>query len=607
MNDGPAQADRNDVHKTALLVLLVLVLFGFFFGALPERKGLHSFFMEDPDGSLDVTQVLATPASIWTDTMGRTANAGYTDSTYWVKTQLPDWIGEDRLLVINFPLIESVVIYRQQKTGLLTHPQAMGASRPFGERTVMSESYVMRLGEADRGAMVLVQARTRSSMQVPLELLTAEEFNAGQRYVSLFHGAYLGVVAAMLLYNVLLFAVLRERAYLWYLGWMLCMSLFIATVNGMAFQSLWPNLPWLSFKVLPPVLSLAIACAAGFFVFFQREQGQTMPGDGWFLALGWIGSGIALVSLQLPFRLGMITAIIMAMLMVLSSLVVAGWRAYRGHVAALYYLMAFSFVITGGVVLALNKFGVIPRTFATEYATELGSAIEMVVLSFVMIARFNHQRRQREAAQAALIQNQRLRTFELEARVTERTAELKVANDKLLALSQVDALTGVFNRRYLDEWLTGELRRVNRTRSSMAVMMIDIDHFKRFNDTHGHHTGDLCLQAVAAELQAACHRPGDVVARYGGEEFVVLASDIPASGADALAESLRQKIATLAIPADAQRLAVTISIGVCWQQSDGGLQAESLLAVADKALYRAKAGGRNQVVGTRLPGSDVLK
>jgi diguanylate cyclase len=297
----------------------------------------------------------------------------------------------------------------------------------------------------------------------------------------------------------------------------------------------------------------------------------------------------------MPFQLGIVTAIGLAVLMVISSVGVAAWRASQGQTAALYYLMAFSFVITGGMVLALNKFGVIPRTFATEYAAELGSAIEMVVLSFVIIARFNHQRRQREAAQAELIRSQNQRTVELEARVAERTAELKTAHDQLLALSRVDALTGVFNRRHLDACLHSELRRVNRTLSSMAVMMIDIDHFKRFNDTHGHQTGDLCLQAVAAALKAGCHRPGDVVARYGGEEFMVLAPDISTTGADALAEGLRLRIAQIALNVGSETLAVTASIGLCWRQSDGHLSSQALVETADQALYGAKEAGRNRV------------
>ena len=510
-----------------------------------------------------------------------------------MKAQLPAWSDGDRLLVINFPLLEQITLHLQRKNGELMPPLELGAAHPFGDRLVSSSSYVVPLDDADREATVFARVTTRSSMQVPLELWTVDAFAEQQREVALFHGAYLGVVVAMFLYNILLYAVIREKAYVWYIGWMVFMALFVITVNGIAFQWLWPNQPGLSFTAVPMTLSLAIAFASRFFVRFLGERGASV----WlFRFIVFACLGVAITTLALPFRISVIAAIGIAMLMVSSAALIAIRRAYQGQSTASYFLMAFSFVITGGVALALNKFGIIPRTFATEYAAELGSAIEMVVLSFAIIVRFNSQRRQREAVQAQLLQAEQLRTVDLEARVMERTAELKSANVQLLALSRIDALTGMFNRRYLDERLHEELRRVDRARSSIAVLMIDVDHFKHLNDTHGHQVGDLCLQAIARALTEGCVRPGDIAARYGGEEFIVLAPDIDAAGAKTFAEKLRQRIASLEVQSGDKTLRVTASIGVCWRQSDGRLSGDFMVAAADKALYQAKEAGRNQVV-----------
>lgn len=593
MGDGANHADKADIRKIALLVLIVLVSFGAFFGAFPARDGLHTFSLHDRDGTMSLDDVLAAPAGSWRDDEGRTFNAGYAEGTYWVKARLSAWSDGARLLVINFPLLEQITLYRQQKAGTRTAPVELGAAHPFGARLVPSTSYVVPLGAIDSESTVVVRVRTRSSMQVPLELWTADAFAEQQREVTLFHGAYLGVVVAMFLYNVLLYAVLREKAYVWYIGWMVSMALFVVTVNGLAFQWLWPARPGLSFTVVPMALAVAIACASRFFIQFLGEQG---PGAVLFRFIVGGCLGIAGAALVLPFRISVIAAIGMAMFMVIAATLIAIRRSRQGHATAGYFLMAFCFVITGGVALALNKFGVVPRTFATEHAAELGSAIEMVVLSFALIARFNSQRRQRETAQLQLLQAEQMRTVELEARVRERTAELHAANAQLLALSRIDALTGMFNRRYLDERLQDELRRVDRARSSVAVLMIDVDHFKRLNDTHGHQAGDLCLQAVARAIMDGCVRPGDIAARFGGEEFMVLAPDIDAAGAEVLAEKLRQRIETLEIDAGAQTLRVTASIGVCWCQSEGSLSGEAMVAAADEALYRAKAAGRNRVV-----------
>jgi two-component system, sensor histidine kinase LadS len=595
MVEKNGSTDKSDVHKATVLVVLVLVLFAYFLTTFLPRNSLHTFSYEDASGQADFSNVMTLPASDWKDNKGQTASAGYTNSTYWIKTKLPSWTDGERLLVLSFPLIEHITLYRLQKHGALLSPETMGAARPFEERRVHSESFVVPLTPDDSEADVLLQVRTQTSMQVPLELWATDEFNIHQRRLSLFHGAYIGVIVAMFLYNLLLYSFIREKAYLWYIGWIACMGLFVNTVNGVAFQWLWPNAPYLNLATLPISLSLATACVVGFFIHFLRDAAQPRPGEWWFRLMGQVSLGVAVTSLLVPYQVGIIAAIGMAMLMVLSIVVAASRRAWQGHTAASYLLLAFSFVFVGAVVLAVSKFGLIPRTFATEYAAEIGSAIEMVVLSLVIVARYNSQIRQREVAQVHLLKTQQRLTAELESRVEARTVELKSANATLLALSQTDALTGVFNRRYLDERLPAELRRIDRAWSSIAVLIIDIDFFKQLNDNHGHQAGDLCLEALAAALVAGSQRPGDMVARYGGEEFMVLAPDISATGADTLAENLRLRVEELLVPVDDTILTMTVSIGLCWRQSGGNLVAHDMVQAADQALYRAKEAGRNQV------------
>lgn len=587
---------RGDILKALLLVVIALVLMLYFLTAFPSLVGLRTYSVEDPTGKLELPSVLSLPASAWKDNQGRTANAGYTDSTFWVKAKLPAWTDGERLLVLNFPLIEYITVYRIQKQAGLMPPQEMGAALPFRDRKVLSESFVVPLSQEDSEANVLLKVRTQTSMQIPLELWTKEEFDVHQRRITLFHGAYAGVVLAMFVYNLLLFAVIGGIAYLWYIGWIASMATFVITVNGNAFQWLWPNSPSLNLITLPISLSLAVVCVAGFFIHFLREGNEKQPREWWFRGLGIASLGLAAVSYPVPYRISIVTAISMAMLMVVSIVVEGARQAWRGNAAARYALMAFSFVLTGGVVLALNKFGFIPRTFATEYATELGSAMEMVVLSLAIIVRFNDQRRQRESVQFQLLRTEQALTHDLEAMVAARTDELKRANNKLLALSQIDPLTGLFNRRYMDDRLHAELRRMNRVASSMAVLMIDIDHFKKINDAHGHHTGDLCLQAVAGALLAGARRPADMVARYGGEEFLVLAADINAKGAETLAENLRVLVEDLRVPLGDVTLTMTVSIGLCWRMSGKELSGQDMLNAADQALYRAKENGRNRIV-----------
>ncbi|MBK5939901.1 diguanylate cyclase domain-containing protein [Halochromatium roseum] len=175
--------------------------------------------------------------------------------------------------------------------------------------------------------------------------------------------------------------------------------------------------------------------------------------------------------------------------------------------------------------------------------------------------------------------------------------ELKQARDRLAKLATTDGLTGIANRRRFDEVLAQEHARHARTGTQLGLIMLDIDHFKAYNDTYGHVLGDDCLCAVAQVLERGLRRNTDLVARYGGEEFAcVLVDGPPAQGALALAEALRKQVAALAVPHKSSPTAeyVTISLGIitacCNQTTDASL----LIRQADEQLYRAKNSGRNR-------------
>jgi diguanylate cyclase (GGDEF)-like protein len=184
----------------------------------------------------------------------------------------------------------------------------------------------------------------------------------------------------------------------------------------------------------------------------------------------------------------------------------------------------------------------------------------------------------------------------LEQKVRERTAELEAANARLNRLAVTDGLTGLYNHRYLHEQLAQSVERSLRDGTSVAMLMIDVDHFKKYNDRQGHPAGDEALRTVA-RLIAEDRRTVDVVARYGGEEFAVLLHDAKREAAIEVAEKIRLRVASTAIPhADRQPLGkMTVSIGVAICPDDA-TTAEALLEAADVALYRAKKSGRDVVV-----------
>ena len=181
--------------------------------------------------------------------------------------------------------------------------------------------------------------------------------------------------------------------------------------------------------------------------------------------------------------------------------------------------------------------------------------------------------------------------------------QLHDANTRLQRLVMQDGLTGIANRRCFDIVLQKELRRQARADMPLALLMIDVDHFKRFNDAHGHAAGDTCLRAIATAMAGEMQRPADLAARFGGEEFAVILPDTEAAGAMVMAERVRRAVHALGIVhPDTVAGVATVSIGVAavWPRRHD-LSPQALIALADAALYQAKHDGRNRAIAAGDP------
>lgn len=187
-------------------------------------------------------------------------------------------------------------------------------------------------------------------------------------------------------------------------------------------------------------------------------------------------------------------------------------------------------------------------------------------------------------------------------------SKLEQANQRLAALASTDGLTGLANRRVFDEKLASEFGRSLRDKSDFSLLLIDVDHFKKFNDTYGHPEGDECLRQISAVLRIMLRRPGDMPARYGGEEFAAVLPNTGSEGATRLGESLCQAVRDLNIQhAGSERGVVSISIGVASLSSGAGYDdAAALLKATDGALYQAKSDGRDRVVAALQSGLVTL-
>lgn len=197
----------------------------------------------------------------------------------------------------------------------------------------------------------------------------------------------------------------------------------------------------------------------------------------------------------------------------------------------------------------------------------------------------------------------------LEQRVAERTQHLALANQKLTelnrrldALSNQDGLLKIANRRQFDKSLDSEWRRSMRDKEPLSLLMIDVDHFKKYNDHYGHQAGDVCLQTIARIASDTLRREGDLLARYGGEEIAAILPGTPHENALAVAEKLRKAIADLHIAHAASPIAdhVTVSIGAATLTPTAGTKPDLLVGAADRGLYQAKEAGRDRVLSGQI-------
>lgn len=223
------------------------------------------------------------------------------------------------------------------------------------------------------------------------------------------------------------------------------------------------------------------------------------------------------------------------------------------------------------------RFRVLPRWYATPWARSLWVVLTLVVLSLLtwVIVRSRTRRLEGE-------------TRRLESMVLARTAELETANRQLETMAHVDGLTGIPNRRRLDEYLEHVWVQAAERRRPVSLLAIDVDHFKAFNDRYGHLAGDELLKKLARALSACLRRTEDLVARYGGEEFLVVLPGADANVAAEMAARMREQV-------EESSLGSTISVGIASATPDGARRIVGLVEEADAALYRAKSAGRNCV------------
>ncbi|WP_049631729.1 diguanylate cyclase [Cellvibrio sp. pealriver] len=523
---------------------------------------------------------------------------GFTRSAYWLRLRLhnPHSNPVERFLDINYARLANVQLYHQSPDGHVLS-WTTGTDFPFATRPHPNRGFVFPLTLMTQGEhTIYIRVKGVAALEIPATLWQTDDFYAYERSDYIFYSVYTGIALAMVIFNLLVFALLRESMYALYVFFVASFALTLAAQNGLANEFLWPNSPlWSNYS-----MAIGYSYTLAALLLFTRSMLNTasvLP------RIDRIVKTIVAIYIASPiaFFLAYQTVIPFAMLLnVVASTLILGigiYCAIKRQRSAYFFVAAFVVICTASPINSLRVAGLLPTNLFTVNGLQIGSAIEMILLAYALADRLYTTRKEKDAAQIAALsaQQQVVETLQnsernLEEQIQQRTQELIEKNRALELLSITDPLTGVFNRLKLNQLLRDEIERSKRYGIGLSVLMIDVDHFKAINDTYGHPAGDSVLATIAAQLRQFS-RANDSPGRWGGEEFLVICPETPLDGAATLAESLRSVIEqhpfNLATP-------VTISIGVTQFNSDDTL--ESLMERVDKALYQAKQGGRNKVV-----------
>ncbi len=562
--------------------------------------------LEDPAGQFSFDQV-AIERSVrgWQPNTKDILNLGYSSSVYWLRFAIKndDTQRLHRILEFGYPLLDEVKIFLQRShqsdTNALPEPIIFGDIQPFSARSWNHRSFILPV-DLFPGETIDVHIRieTNSSIQLPLTLWEQQRFFEVEQYVILAQGIYFGIMMIMMIYNLFLFFSVRENSYLYYIVAVFFILMVQASIRGYCYQFLWPDSPGFHNASIPLFVSLGVAAVAIFSISFLDLKKH----NRFFLRLLQAIVFILVVnSLAIPlmgYSFSIQLAIVVGAVFVLFGLAAGLYTWHKGYRPAAYYSWAYFVLFIGTLLIVLSKLGYIPRNYFTENAQQIGSLIEVVILSFALAYKVALLRLEKQQAEAKLKAN-------LESEVQKRTSELnatlnqlELLNHKLARQSREDGLTGALNRRAFEEHLDIEWKRAQRSHSPVGLIIGDIDHFKMINDQHGHLVGDDCLKRVCQVLRNGLKRSGDNLYRFGGEEFALLLPDTDLEGAIIVAERMRQLTADIHMEVSHQVLVTTMSFGVASAVPTSSNSMQDLVFGADQALYRAKEGGRNRVEPT---------
>ena len=553
-------------------------------------------FLEDPGHLLTIESVAAgDPSHAFQPAPPGGRLAGLSKSAFWLRFRLaaaPDVPGP-LVLEVEYPLLDRVELFEEQPSGGFTRRES-GDGLPFTRRELAHASPAFLLappGDAPRTHYLRVEST--GGIQAPLSLMRFDAFAAhletGQLVLGLFHGMLLILTAT----GLLLYALMRDRLFLLFAGFIGGYTLLQATLSGLAFQVFWPESTSWASRAAPVLVAVTGLFGTAFIRDFLESRARLAKLDRLLAGLNAVGAAVAVVAL-VDVRWGIRLSTTYGTVLIGASVVGSLLLAARGFRPARYFAAAMSAFLVGMLIASLTYVGLLPYSNLTAQAMQIGTLLLAVLIAIAITTRIRDLQVARARAAESAQKYLTALNQELERLVRDRTKALERKNDELRELAARDSLTGLLNHRAVIEQFHHALTSAYRYREPLAVVMVDIDHFKAVNDRFGHQAGDTVLMTLARLLLQNV-RAADVCGRYGGEEFLLLLPKAVPGTAYELAERLRRQIHGLEM-AELQGTRVTASFGFAELDLEGPpVSGDDLIRRADEALYQAKRLGRNRV------------
>ncbi|MBL0731035.1 diguanylate cyclase [Piscinibacter sp. HJYY11] len=587
------------------------------------------YLVEKPGEALTRERVLqADMGPRWKVFPGKIVSLPGQRNPVWVRfTVRSAGVNLDRILSVDWPLNDEVRFsqftpdtgaWRAEHVGGLQHPEAPQIHKD------PNPIFPVELGAGER-SVLLLRVTAQTSVIAPLVLWDLQTWQASRFDYAVVMGLVFGILGVMFFYNLSLYIFTRERSFRTYSGYLLAIIAYQLCVTGFGPLFIWPGNDWLNTRGYEFFAANSFLAATLFFRNFL-DIGKSVPRH-----MDWINKAFVVFftvsAVLLIFKMPVAVPLALsgvAFLTGFAGIYTAGYLVWKGNVLARYFVIAWATIIVATMLLLMALAGVIESGPWTKYAQPIGFVLETVLLSVALAERIKRERLSKEAAlresqelarkvelereeklraQEHALTVQRKANEELELRVIDRTAELKramenveLANRELAKLSVTDGLTKVNNRRYFDETMKKEYDRSTRSGSPLALMLVDIDYFKKINDSVGHLGGDECLKLVASALASCVGRSTDLVARYGGEEFAVVLPGLDAPHAMEVAERIRKAVEDIQFIYRGRRVPVSVSLGVVARVAEADRPLSEFIREADQALYAAKGAGRNRAM-----------